>query len=112
MRVAIVVGVCVLALSACTSQVDGAKDAAAAELRDPSSAQFREVEAVDGAVCGEINGKNAYGGYAGFTRFYVTDAGEVGVEENNTPMSGVVEETDRLNRRTAFLRGYTAACFP
>lgn len=49
-----------------------AKDAAAALLIDPSSAQFRNVVAKSNAVCGEINGKNRMGAYVGFTRFYVT----------------------------------------
>lgn len=42
-------------------------------LRDPSSAQFRKVRIVDHgglpAVCGEVNGRNAYGGYAGYQPF-------------------------------------------
>jgi len=52
-----------------------AKDAAAALLIDPSSAQFRNVHTGDddslGTVCGEINGKNRLGAYTGFTRFAV-----------------------------------------
>lgn len=45
---------------------------------DPSSAQFRDVRAVqvtlsDGTVenrvCGEVNGKNRLGGYVGFEMF-------------------------------------------
>lgn len=53
--------------------------AAAALLRDPSSAQFRKTKVVHQqpsdeikfsyTVCGEINGKNAHGAYAGFSRF-------------------------------------------
>jgi hypothetical protein len=48
-----------------------AKDRAAQLLIDPSSAQFRNVDAREGVVCGEINGKNRMGAYAGFSRFYV-----------------------------------------
>ena len=48
-----------------------AKRAAAEELIDPSSAQFRNIRSQDGIVCGEINGKNRMGAYVGFTRFYV-----------------------------------------
>ena len=56
--------------------IDQAKKSVAAELRDPASAQFRAVKAVrqeDGsiAVCGEVNGRNAFGGYAGYSQFYV-----------------------------------------
>lgn len=42
-------------------------------LNDPESAQFRNVRLVEGGtVCGEINGKNAYGAYIGFTPFVYT----------------------------------------
>lgn len=45
------------------------------ELRDPSSAQFRALKVLpggpeDGALCGEVNAKNAMGGYTGFEPFY------------------------------------------
>lgn len=46
-------------------------------LKDPSSAQFRNLRMVIGkggaALCGEINGKNSYGGYIGFQPFAVTE---------------------------------------
>lgn len=49
------------------------KDAVASKLRDPSSVQIRNVRIVEGPegrfYCGEVNGKNAYGGYAGFVDF-------------------------------------------
>ncbi|EMA2416304.1 TPA: hypothetical protein ACOEMG_004276 [Enterobacter hormaechei subsp. xiangfangensis] len=58
-----------------------AKSEVAANLKDPASAQFRNVEvskmtdAEDGrvvaVVCGEINGKNGFGAYAGFHPFFV-----------------------------------------
>jgi hypothetical protein len=42
-------------------------------LRDPSSVMLRNVYTVRDAdfeiVCGEVNGRNAYGGYAGYTAF-------------------------------------------
>jgi len=45
----------------------------AEQLRDPLSVMIRNVYRVtDGdneKVCGEVNGKNAYGGYAGYTPF-------------------------------------------
>lgn len=45
-----------------------------AKLRDPYSAQWRNLRAfqhTDGSliVCGEVNAKNAYGGYVGFDGF-------------------------------------------
>ena len=45
-------------------------------LKDPSSAQFQNVQALDEEafwyICGEVNGKNSFGAYAGFDRFYGT----------------------------------------
>jgi len=42
-------------------------------LKDPDSAKFRDVRVVvwDGsnAVCGEVNGRNGYGAYSGFSKF-------------------------------------------
>lgn len=51
-----------------------ASSAVMAKLRDPGSAQFRNVRAVttilgSKKVCGEVNAKNGYGGYTGFSRF-------------------------------------------
>lgn len=41
------------------------------QLKDPDSAKFRNVFAKDKTlVCGEVNAKNSYGGYNGFTFFY------------------------------------------
>nr|WP_286087766.1 hypothetical protein [Enterobacter asburiae] len=58
-----------------------AKSEVSANLKDPASAQFRNVkvskmtDAEDGrvvaVVCGEINGKNGFGAYAGFHPFFV-----------------------------------------
>jgi hypothetical protein len=50
-----------------------AKAAVADGLKDPGSAQFRNVAIVNylggQVVCGEVNGKNSYGGYVGFVPF-------------------------------------------
>jgi hypothetical protein len=50
-----------------------ALDRVRSKLRDPDSAKFQDVRIVDynegKVVCGKVNGKNAYGGYAGFTSF-------------------------------------------
>ena len=47
----------------------------AAQLTDPSSAQFRNVKfsANKEFICGEINGKNRLGGYVGFVPFAASD---------------------------------------
>jgi hypothetical protein len=51
------------------------QSAVADTLRDPESTRFRKVRVVreaDGsdALCGELNAKNAYGGYVGYAPFY------------------------------------------
>jgi hypothetical protein len=47
-----------------------AQESVAAKLKDPGSAQFTDVQVSEtGAVCGKVNGKNAFGAYAGESRF-------------------------------------------
>lgn len=79
-----------IALTACVQPVElkpvalsqaqqaDVKTTMAYNLFDPSSAQFRNLRAADVTlsdgrtvrrVCGEINGKNQLGGYAGFQPF-------------------------------------------
>lgn len=49
------------------------RDAIKSRLRDPGSADFRNVRFYSGGpvpvVCGEVNSKNGFGGYSGFQRF-------------------------------------------
>jgi len=56
-----------------SAAISAAKKNVADSLKDPSSAQFRNVRLVpykDGSViCGEVNAKNSYGGYVGFKDF-------------------------------------------
>lgn len=63
-------------LAGCESgDIKAAKEIVASELRDPESAQFRNISKTKKnefgvvTVCGEVNGKNAYGGYVGYQRF-------------------------------------------
>jgi hypothetical protein len=60
--------------------IEATKQAVADTLKDPSSAQFKNVIVFDGgkqrAVCGEVNGKNSYGGYVGFKKFYKYETSE------------------------------------
>lgn len=46
-------------------------------LKNPSSAQFRNVH----GACGEVNAKNSFGGYSGFTRY-------IGADENMVILEG------------------------
>lgn len=55
-----------------------AKRILADSLKDPASAQFRNVKAYkSGAVCGEYNARNGFGGYVGFKRFGVAADGSI-----------------------------------
>lgn len=54
---------------------------AVAQLRDPDSVQFRNERLTDGGwLCGEMNGKNAYGAYTGFKRFMAMGAYDAWIE--------------------------------
>jgi uncharacterized membrane protein YagU involved in acid resistance len=48
-------------------------EAVANQMKDPNSAEFRNWHAFQSQqgllVCGEVNAKNSYGGYVGFTHF-------------------------------------------
>lgn len=99
-----------LALAGCSNEADKAKELVANELRDPSSAQFRDVEVVkqkDGssAVCGEVNGKNAYGGYAGFQSFTVRGT-EVFLRANDVD----IRDGAAIQAQTEAIRADTQYC--
>lgn len=55
------------------SVLANARTQIADSLKDPDSAKFRNVRFIQhegGAlICGEVNAKNAYGGYVGYTKF-------------------------------------------
>lgn len=78
--------------------------AVAYSLKDPESAKFRNVRVspyMGGyVVCGEVNAKNSYGGYTGFTRFF-GDAD-----------AGTLEDSDARYPQTQFSKNYglNAAC--
>lgn len=46
---------------------------------DPTSTQFRNTKLLSGekVLCGEVNSKNAYGGYVGFQGFAVNSDGKI-----------------------------------
>ena len=46
------------------------ESAVRAKLKDPGSAQFKNQRvSAKGAACGEVNSKNSFGGYTGYTRY-------------------------------------------
>ncbi len=58
-------------------------------MKDPSSAQFREMKRQGPLICGEINAKNSYGAYAGFQPFLVWD-GKAMVAKDGTELNDVL----------------------
>ena len=76
----ILIAVLSLALGACGSgSVESkAKEAVAAQLKDPASVQFRalttgKTDRGFAIVCGEFNAKSGFGGYTGFRPFVWRD---------------------------------------
>ena len=55
------------------SSEDRAKTYVSSLMRDPSSVQFKNVEAHKNCVIGSVNAKNAFGGYTGFQDFFYND---------------------------------------
>lgn len=64
------------------AMIRDAEKAMTAKLRDPDSAQYRNMAVRRTSsgqlhVCGEVNAKNGYGGYAGFERFIYLSTGSL-----------------------------------
>lgn len=54
----------------------GARAAVLLRLKDPDSARFGQIaHGKAGAICGEVNARNSYGGYTGMTPFMLTADG-------------------------------------
>ena len=72
-------------LTGCNSAIRQAKEAVRQQLKDPDSAEFRNVRICAGDIVqGQVNSRNAYGGYAGYSDFitegseaHIFDASEV-----------------------------------
>ncbi len=82
-----------------------AEQAVAYRLKDPSSAQFRDLRAYRMptgllVVCGEINGKNSFGGYTGFSLFAATVQ-----EAQPSATTAFIADPDDIGR-AVFLRAY------
>lgn len=65
-------------------------------LIDPESARWRDVRIVvkerrggtQRAACGEVNAKNKFGGYAGYSRFIATPNGGARLEDESSEFEG------------------------
>lgn len=63
-----------------------ARDNVKARLRDGDSAKFRnQFVGPKGAPCGEVNARNAFGGYTGYIRFVASGGGLAVLEEDMSP---------------------------
>ncbi|ATM05099.1 MULTISPECIES: hypothetical protein [Raoultella] len=94
-----------LILSGCDGAQKAATEYVAQQMRDPSSAKFRDVQTVtDSAdpyvqnICGFVNGKNLFGAYTGEKRFVVEIF--TGPQKSTfTPLRFIVEGDDNQSRR-------------
>lgn len=80
------------------------RDAVLAKLRDPDSAKFRNVRKLGmigegvsdrpAVYCGEVNAKNAMGGYPGFAHFPVMPLGEDGETSTGKDPVNITDENE------------------
>lgn len=75
-------------------------------LKDPESAQFRNVKIAvntvgEKSVCGQVNAKNSYGGYTGFKSFYakINDKIVYLEDDTNYRMAGCEGKAVELDTR-------------
>ncbi len=70
---AIIIGLAVVTLKLFfgADEFADAKARVAAQLKDPASAEFKDINQVGDRVCGEVNARNSFGGYTGFVPFYI-----------------------------------------
>lgn len=82
-------------------------------FKDPEGVRFRNLRLDGEVLCGELNGRNSYGGYIGFERFYVTPSGDLVTEEAQAPVDETTREYLEWQReRLTFLRNFIAWCAP
>lgn len=91
-------------------KVAEAKSAIEVILKDPSSAQYRNLRVYsEGVVCGEVNAKNSMGGYAGFTPFIYNGEELSGVKMGARDFDFDDWCNDSLNKREAHRQRALAA---
>lgn len=78
--VVVVVGIALIAGGAHYLPIWSAQRAVTERLFDPTAVLFRNVQKGRDGVCGEVNGKNRFGAYVGYTRFVVTADGFVYID--------------------------------
>lgn len=107
MRMMLAVGLAALTLAGCTAEqkaIRDAEDLVRTAARDPDSIEFRNMRQAPktGAICGEVNGRNGFGGKTGWTLILVRD-GQVDIAE------GPIEEEDP--DIAGFWDRYLCACY-
>ncbi|KAA6196368.1 MULTISPECIES: hypothetical protein [Pseudomonas] len=80
MKRLVVVGMFGFLISGCgNSDINVAREEVKRNLNDSASAEFRGEKVYrlpdNTVVCGEVNAKNSYGGYAGFSKYVVEGVG-------------------------------------
>ena len=83
----------VLGLVGCDNGENKTKEIVLSSLKDPNSAQFKNIK----GVCGEVNAKNSFGGYIGFKEFYISSGEPVFYD-------------DDIDDPQSFTRGWVAHC--
>lgn len=73
-----------------------AREALSTVLKDSASAEFRNLRRVGDILCGEVNAKNSYGAFAGFSKFVIDSPRgpksppRIGLDEDG-PKGGIYE---------------------
>ena len=82
--------------------IEQGKDAVRAKLRDPDSAEFRNVKFYSGGgvplSCGEVNANNGFGGKSGYERFISGGSTITVLESEMASTADMNEAWDRVCR--------------
>ena len=107
-RIAVLLGVAILVMllfgnKLFESDEAKVKAAVADKLRDPGSAEFRDITVGETIACGEVNGKNGFGAYSGFSKFVYAD-GVVLMEPAEPVRFNVADQTTFFEKKATFYR--------
>jgi hypothetical protein len=94
-----------VAVAGCSGGHGGAEQLVRRQMFDPEAARFRRVIRGEGprTWCGEVNGRNRYGGYVGFRRFIADlDKGQAQVAPPDPAEGAVLEQLEAIGFRAEF----------
>lgn len=94
-----------LVLAGCDGGPRTAEQLVRRQMFDPDAARFREVirQAGGRTWCGEVNGRNRYGGYVGFRRFWAdVDKGQAQVAPPDPTAGAVLEQIEAIGFNSEF----------